>query len=374
MRKNEYLQRLGAALGSLPKAEREKYLAYYSEVIDDRIEEGCTEEAAVAELESVYAAAERIIAESGLPRERKKGLGAGAIICISLVALLLAFAVYTLTSLPGRSLSENPLSGQSSEGLEDDSSRTPASGTRFELDFPADTTGFDLALIRNYVEVLPSEDDSYHLVYYVTDVAPLELIEQGSFITLRDKNIDKYNGSTSVGFVGKSPETTVLLYVPEGAKPELSVASVSCDIIVTGVQTDNLSIANVSGDIELRSSECLRLDIASVSGGLFISDSESRDLNYAATSGAVELTNFKTGPISVGNVSGSIHLDNAEFTSLSIGTVSGSLTGTLTGSREDYTVNFESLSGRNSLGSLSGGKIDIDFGSVSGGIDLKFAG
>ena len=64
MTKIEYLKLLKRALKPITRAEREKSLAYFSEVIDDRMEEGISEEAAVAELESIDAAAERIIAEA----------------------------------------------------------------------------------------------------------------------------------------------------------------------------------------------------------------------------------------------------------------------------------------------------------------------
>ena len=64
MTKIEYLKTLKRAIKQLKNEERDKSLAYFSEVIDDRIEEGISEEDAVSELESVEDAAERIIAEA----------------------------------------------------------------------------------------------------------------------------------------------------------------------------------------------------------------------------------------------------------------------------------------------------------------------
>ena len=48
MDKKTFLEKLSKELLKLPKAEREERLAFYSEMIDDRIEEGLAEEAAVA--------------------------------------------------------------------------------------------------------------------------------------------------------------------------------------------------------------------------------------------------------------------------------------------------------------------------------------
>jgi uncharacterized membrane protein len=65
MTKREYLKKLNRALRRVEPEERKKSLAYFGEVTDDRIEEGVSEADAVAELESVEAAAERILAETG---------------------------------------------------------------------------------------------------------------------------------------------------------------------------------------------------------------------------------------------------------------------------------------------------------------------
>ncbi|MFB0921785.1 MAG: DUF1700 domain-containing protein [Oscillospiraceae bacterium] len=71
MTKIEYLKKLKRALKQVRHEERGKSLAYFGEVIDDRMEEGITEETAVSELESVEDAAERIIAEAAAQGQLK---------------------------------------------------------------------------------------------------------------------------------------------------------------------------------------------------------------------------------------------------------------------------------------------------------------
>lgn len=53
MRKREFLYELKRNLSSLPKQEVEERVNFYGEMIDDRIEEGCEEEAAVAAIGTV---------------------------------------------------------------------------------------------------------------------------------------------------------------------------------------------------------------------------------------------------------------------------------------------------------------------------------
>ena len=63
MRKVEFLNRLRALIGKYPYEELEKSLEYYSEMIDDRMEDGMTEEEAVASLGSAEEIAQQIMCE-----------------------------------------------------------------------------------------------------------------------------------------------------------------------------------------------------------------------------------------------------------------------------------------------------------------------
>lgn len=107
MTKQEFLASLREGLRGLPPADIEERIAFYDEMIDDRMEEGLTEEEALAELESVESVIAQITAETPLVKlvkekvrsERKrsgKGLTTvllvlGAPIWVSL--LIAAFAV-----------------------------------------------------------------------------------------------------------------------------------------------------------------------------------------------------------------------------------------------------------------------------------------
>lgn len=64
MNKTEFLGQLATALGKLPKHEKAQSLAFYAEIIDDRIEDGMSEEQAVESLGDVSVIAAQIIAET----------------------------------------------------------------------------------------------------------------------------------------------------------------------------------------------------------------------------------------------------------------------------------------------------------------------
>ena len=70
MNKKEFLSRLEHRLSGLPREEREERLSFYSEMIDDRMEEGLSEEDAVAEADSFEEIAAQGTGEK--PEKRKR--------------------------------------------------------------------------------------------------------------------------------------------------------------------------------------------------------------------------------------------------------------------------------------------------------------
>ena len=107
MNRYDFLYELKQKLSQLSADEIEKHLSYYEEMIDDRIEDGMTEEAAVASLEDVSVIAERILLDTPITTlvktkvKPKKGWTATAIVLaiigspiwLSLLIALVAVAV-----------------------------------------------------------------------------------------------------------------------------------------------------------------------------------------------------------------------------------------------------------------------------------------
>ena len=68
MNKEQFLTELAAALAGLPEDDIEKSLEYYSEIIDDRTEDGLSEEEAVAALGTITEIRAQIIKDTPLPK------------------------------------------------------------------------------------------------------------------------------------------------------------------------------------------------------------------------------------------------------------------------------------------------------------------
>ena len=116
MNKHEFFEQLGRGLSGLPQEDIDERLMFYGEMIDDRMEDGLTEEEAVAEIGSPDEIASQIIAETPLtklvkqkvkPKRKLKAweivlLAVGSPIWVSLLiaAAAVVFSLYiTLWSL-----------------------------------------------------------------------------------------------------------------------------------------------------------------------------------------------------------------------------------------------------------------------------------
>ncbi len=72
MNKQEFLVLLSEKLYGLPKEETDERLAFYCEIIDDKIEEGIDEEEAVSSIGDIGKIAEQIIAETPFTKIAKE--------------------------------------------------------------------------------------------------------------------------------------------------------------------------------------------------------------------------------------------------------------------------------------------------------------
>ncbi len=73
MTKQEFLQQLQNGLNELPKAEIDERIAFYSEMIDDLLEEGLSEEDAVAKIGNVDEVVTQIVADNHFVKLSQSG-------------------------------------------------------------------------------------------------------------------------------------------------------------------------------------------------------------------------------------------------------------------------------------------------------------
>lgn len=83
MTKLQFLLSLHNKLSGLPQNEIEERLNFYSEMIEDRIEDGLSEEEAVSEIGTVDEIAEQIVSDIPLTKIVKEKIKPKRLICTS---------------------------------------------------------------------------------------------------------------------------------------------------------------------------------------------------------------------------------------------------------------------------------------------------
>ena len=95
MNKCDFLLILQQRLAGLPSEEMEERLRFYGEMIDDRIEEGVTEEEAVAALGSTDEVAQQILADIPLVKVIKESVRSKRrLTALEIILLILGFPVW----------------------------------------------------------------------------------------------------------------------------------------------------------------------------------------------------------------------------------------------------------------------------------------
>lgn len=95
MTKKEFLQRLEKGLKGVPKEDIEERVAFYGEMIDDRIEDGLSEEEAVANVGDVDGIISQIIADVPLTKLVKEKIRPKRTLSVwEIVLIVLGFSIW----------------------------------------------------------------------------------------------------------------------------------------------------------------------------------------------------------------------------------------------------------------------------------------
>jgi len=95
MNKQEFIALLREKLEGLPVSEVKKSVDYFSEMIDDRLEEGMTEEEAVAEMEEIDEIVKKVTYDIPLPTLVKEKLKKkGSLSTLNIILLIIGFPIW----------------------------------------------------------------------------------------------------------------------------------------------------------------------------------------------------------------------------------------------------------------------------------------
>lgn len=397
MNKAEFLRALDNALSNLPESERREHIEYYSELIDDMMEEeGLDEYGAVDRLDDVYAIAADINRTRGsqaapagkAPRSRRGWV----IAAVSAAAVLLVAAgIFALTR---RGAAEAPDSHEPSpaptEGWEqfwsgfDDMMEGAAGIVDGALDSAADIAGdltegaadianevieglldgadgafaghgWDNEFSENGEYAVSAEGVSSIDIAWIAggvDITPYD----GDVISFRETALDSIPDYEALRY-GVEDGTLYIQYCRSGANdlPDKKLTLLLPEELACGL--DGLNVFAVSAALGIRSVMADTVQLATISGDVYYTGTAS-EMGVSTVSGDVT-EHFAVTP-----------------ERLAADTVSGSVLFSLPD--EDWTLDFTTVSGaldsqfyRADSASGGGGDKVIDVSTTSGNLSLR---
>jgi hypothetical protein len=358
MNKRLFLSELGARLEDIPYREAMRVLNYYEEAIDDRIEDGMSEEDAVLAMGSVDDIAREILGEgtaeepAGQPEE------------------------------PAKSMAETVMEEERKHDrdgwikVEYDIGKAAKESTALVVKEFED--GAVSAIVLNElsgdVEIVRSPDDLIHVESEDWRGLKSELGADGTLRIERER-VRKHGRFLGISFdFDYTPSGDVRLLLPKGYAHPLTVRTLSGDVECSTVACGELTVNTTSGDVDI---EAAAVDgkavIATTNGDVEINRLVTESLDIATTNGDIEISGCMTdGKVSAIATNGDIDLViGSVVRDGHFETVSGDLAVTLGGSEDDYAIRIKDGNSPEVVYGNPAGK-PLVLRSIRGEIELNF--
>lgn len=403
MTRVQFLNDLYHHLYGMTQEQAEQHLTYYAEMLADRMEEGMSEEEAVAGMEDVETIARRILEEEGLPYTppdqrpaappaypdaSKLGGGGGtrayqapkrsgwrkvlqiSLWAIAIIAIIGAvgrwrwsrsareYAAHDSTPVPdmvtedyGWNYAELPYS----EGFE------YTDGENYILIDDVKTIDIQWAAGMVYIQSWSGGD------VMVQEFAQSELTERTRMETGLEDGVLTVRYRSGVGLGNVKGQKWLTVLIPEGMMGEIGVATASAAVTVQGLELDTLRVSTISGDVSafecyaqtsafsstsgmlnLTNLESDQVEASTTSGDIYGNDLWSNSAAVSSTSGDINFTTIDAmGSVEVRTVSGDIWIwaDSSTLQKIAAGSTSGDISLSLPLYDLGFTLDFQTASG-----------------------------
>lgn len=416
MTRVQFLNDLYHHLYGLTREQAEQHLTYYAEMLADRMEEGMSEEDAVASMEDVETIARRIMEGEGLPytppEERppvppaypdatRLGGGGGTrayqapkrwkwgknwrrLAQITLWAVAAVAVVGALGRLFGMFSGNRMFHNydttnvvDSTPALEEAPSWEYSEQPYIEgFDFTggekhiaaSDVEGIDIEWASGQVYIQSYEGDDILVQEYaqseLTERTMMDLVTEGNVLTIR------YRSGVGLGNVKGTKWLNVL--IPDGMMGQIDVNTVSANVMADGLELDTLHVETASGEFSAIECYTQTVNITTISGNVNLSNLVADQLEAHTTSGYFS-GDMQSESILVATTSGDINLTSMpdDVTYLDLQTVSGDIWASVSSSIISG-INVITTSGDTSLSLPYDVGFTLDYSTVSGDFDSSF--
>lgn len=371
MNRHEFLGKLWQGLQSLPTQEVNETLTYYDELLADHIEDGASEEEAVASLGDINEIIATILRDRNIPKSRRKSGNLFADIAAS---------VTDFVNMAGSAF-ERTQSEDEEKGGEEKALHFAEGLQRVEI---------DLSLAS--IQIKKSPDSQTHLRYRENPNNPLHISEHDGVLRISKEQKNRIHigwdlsGLKSMHFQLELPDGIRLQMDGNVGKIQMEgltlkdldyqfnnglLKLVHCSI------DNNLMVDTSNAKIDARDLQLLgNVRLRGTNGLLTLQNIRAANVDASSSNGLIQFENLHvSGGISAKTTNGSITMTNIEFgTRLHMESVNANLKASLPGKEEDYSIHTGSKNGRcNVQGKERPGAREIQTETTNGSIHLEFS-
>lgn len=378
MTKNEYLIELALALqkidaGDMLYPEIKRSIAFYQEMIEDMMEEGKSEEEAVAAMEDIADIAERMRREFILPSNGTR----------------------TAASEPTREQAQAEPEGSAGNGGSvagqiASAGHTEGDCTRMKRIFDHDAvTEIFIYDENNAVQIKSGDELSFEYSESGSETYFVEAAD--GVITARYRCMRQPFWRN--WFYGKSSRREFVLTTPSGWCGRVSVKSVNGELSAERLGLAGLSLQTTNARVDVRDVRLAEeLKIKTTNARLTLEKLAAQGIDARTSNGRIEAANARiSGQCRLGSTNGRINAQDisAEVIGISssngkiavqainanaikLTNSNGSICGDICGRMEDYRINAHTSNSKNNLENTDGGDRTLDAVTSNGKIDIRF--
>ena len=301
MNREQFLTALRARLSELPQADLERTLQYYREMIEDRIEDGMPESAAVADVGDPDELAAFILQK---PVKRAAAADRTSMSAVKKAAFLVCAGLSIIAGLTLIIVSLNTRKGISMH-------QYAFAGTQID--------SLEIECGAADIKLVPSSDQ----------ICRVECAESATLkykVWLNEGTLHVERESRWSLFPISLKEDYVRVYLPERDYESLWIKSSSGGIgIPAGFRFRSAIVNASSGGVGFEADVTEEMNIRSSSGGVSVSGASPADLFISVSSGGISMNDMEPGNVSVHTSSGSIRLSSVRCAELTADSSSGSI-------------------------------------------------
>ncbi|MDE7260822.1 MAG: DUF4097 family beta strand repeat-containing protein [Oscillospiraceae bacterium] len=399
----------------MDRDQAEQHLTYYAEMLADRMEEGMTEDEAVASMEDLDTIARRILEEEGLPYRPPEAIAPPAYPDVSpsgggtrayqtpkkwsgrKIAQVALWALAVAIALGAASRWLWTRNARSHAHVVDSSSSAPVEevaapeapyadwyydeGYAWEAayasgyEYSSGTTSYFISSLKKLdiewasgtVSVQSWGGEEIQIQEYshseLTARNSMVVTDEGDELTIR------YRDGTSLGNVKGDKWLAVLL--PDGMLEELEIETTSANVQLLGLEQGEIGVSTASGNVTVSGCYALKAEIETISGEIDISGLYADELDASSTSGYI-YGDVNCGDIEISTTSGRVSLyTNGGEEHVSLNTISGDIWLSVS-SAAIRSIDVETVSGYVSMGLPFEMGFTLEYSTISGGIGSSF--